>query len=122
MKKLLFIPAVLAALALVVAGAAKKKEEPGKDAPWVCECGCAKCPPKTVLSKNKGGEYRYRSCFRDANTNSKCDSSTLDGAKCENNCVAVDVEKNKTKKRVPRPPCAGCPCPANCAQCVAAAQ
>ena len=122
MKKPMLLATLLAALAFVAAQTPEKNESPGKDAPWRCACGCAKCPPKTVLSKNKGGEYRYRTCFRDANTNSKCDSSTLDGAKCENNCVAVDVEKTKTKKRVPRPPCAGCPCPANCAQCVAAAQ
>jgi len=94
----------------------EKKEEAGIDAPWKCECDCAKCPPKVPLSKNKDGEYRYRGCFKDADKNGKCDSSAAEGGRCRSDCVAAtDDEK---KKKVTRPPCAGCPCPANCAHCV----
>jgi len=91
-------------------------EPSAKEAPWVCECNCARCPPKTVLSKNKGGEYRYRGCFKDDDKNGKCDKGTSDGGKCQNDCASVDA-KGEEKKKVSRPPCAGCPCPGNCAHC-----
>ena len=116
------IPVLLGAMAMMMAGAPAKKEPAAKEAPWVCACECAKCPPKTILSKNKGGEYRYRNCFRDANTNSRCDGSSKDNGQCQNDCIAVDETTNKGKKKVPRPPCPGCPCAGNCAQCAAAPQ
>jgi len=113
-RKITRIMLLVAAVALCIAA---------KEAPWACKCDCAKCPPKTVLSKNKGGEYRYRGCFKDVNANGKCDASVREGGKCGNDCEKVDAKDGDAKdgdekKTVPRPPCAGCPCPTNCAQCV----
>ena len=120
MKKLLTISALLGAFAIVLATAAGKDESHEKHAPRLCECSCAKCPPKTILSVNKSKEHRYRTCYRDANNNRKCDNSVQEGKQCKNDCEAVDTATDGKKKKVPRPPCAGCPCPGNCAQCGAA--
>jgi len=109
-KKAMLFTVLLGALAFAA------PEIHGKDAPWLCECACAKCPPRTILSQNKAKEFRYRTCFRDANNNGKCDNSSKDKGKCQNDCVAVDTSKGD-KKKVLRLPCEGCPCAGNCTGC-----
>ena len=120
MKKMWVFPILFAGLAIAVAvnHAAEKAEPPKQEAAMVCMCNCSGCPPKSVLSKNKGDEYRYRRCFHDANKDGTCDSSTKAGQKCGNDCVATTAEEAKKKNKTIRLACASCPCAANCAACV----
>ena len=110
----LWVPMVWLAAAMLMTAADAAPEK----TPLKCGCNCRKCPPAATLTKNEQGVTKYRGCFRDKDRNGLCDNSVKSGRKCRNNCVAVPADStDATKDKVPHP-CANCPCPANCAQCV----
>ncbi len=99
-----------AAAVPVTAAAAAPAAEPD------CRCSCRQCPPRGKPTRNERGEPRYRGCFSDRNEDKRCDNSVKAGKKCKNNCVLIAATGKDGKRIVPHP-CAGCPCPTNCARC-----
>ncbi len=109
----LWLPMVLLAAAVWVTAADKAPEKPLK-----CNCNCRRCPPAATLTKNRESVVKYRGCFRDKDKNNLCDNSVKSGGKCRNNCVSVPADSPDAARNTVPHPCANCPCPANCAQCV----